>query len=599
VDSGAGAERPTIVSRRRIFHLVVIKPSRYDRDGYAIRWRISSTPSNTLALLNGLAIDAAQRQVLGPDVDIVCTAYDESNTRIVPEHIIEQIGRDGGRGLIGLVGVQTCQFPRAVDLAKPFLAAGIPVCIGGFHVSGCLAMLPTLPADLQAAVDLGISIFAGEAEEARLDQVLRDADSGRLQPIYNNMGDMVDLAGATLPILPPERRLRVSAGYATFDAGRGCPFQCSFCTIINVQGRKARNRTADDVERIIRTNAAQGATRFFITDDNFVRNREWEAILDRLILLRERDHLQIRLTIQVDVLCGKVAGFIEKAARAGVTRVFIGMESINPDALAAAKKRQNHITEYRRMLQAWKRVGVLTFAGYILGFPADTPETIARDVRIIQRELPVDILQFYILTPLPGSEDHKKLWEAGVPMDPDMNNYAATTATVAHPSMSKETLERAYWAAWRDYYSDTHIETVMRRAVASGTDIHDTMSMLLWFRGCSRFEVLHPMEGGYLRQRSRAERRPGFPLASPLIFYPGEAWRTVWTQLRYRALKRRIGGIHARILADPQRRSYMDQALTPPTDRELDELEMFSATASARAAAARHRMRQRDRAAAR
>jgi hypothetical protein len=276
-----------------------------------------------------------------------------------------------------------------------------------------------------------------------------------------------------------------------------------------------------------------------------------------------------------------------------VTRVFLGLESINPESLIAAKKRQNRITEYRRMLQAWKRAGVLTYAGYIMGFPADTPATIARDIKIIQRELPVDILEFFILTPLPGSEDHKKLWEAGVAMDPDMNNYALTSPTVAHPLMSKAELERAYRDAWNAYFTEAHMATVMRRAAASGQDIGDVMSMLLWFRGCSRFEGLHPLEGGFVRQRSRTERRPGLGLENPLLFYPREAWRTAVVQLRYRVLKRRLVRIRHDILADPQHRSYTDLALAPPTDEELDELEMFSATAGARAAAARHRAQRR------
>jgi len=68
-----------------------------------------------------------------------------------------------------------------------------------------------------------------------------------------------------------------------------------------------------------------------------------------------------------------------------VTRVFIGLENINPDNLAAAKKRQNKITEYRKMLLAWKAQGMMTLAGYILGFPGDTPESIRRDIEIVQR----------------------------------------------------------------------------------------------------------------------------------------------------------------------------------------------------------------------
>src|SRR5918997_2144866 len=103
--------------------------------------------------------------------------------------------REGGRAFIGLVGVQSNQFPRAVDLARQFIAAGLPVCIGGFHVSGCLAMLPQMPDDMREAQALGISFFAGEAEHGRLDAVLQDAWSGTLKPLYNHMDDLPSLQG--------------------------------------------------------------------------------------------------------------------------------------------------------------------------------------------------------------------------------------------------------------------------------------------------------------------------------------------------------------------------------------------------------------------
>ena len=111
--------------------------------------------------------------------------------------------------------------------------------------------------------------------------------------------------------------------------------------------------------------------------------------------------------------------------------MFIGLESINPETLKAAQKGQNRITEYRAMLQAWPASGALTYAGYILGFPADTPASIERDIRIIQRELPIDLLEFFILTPLPGSADHQNLHLAGVPMEPDLNRYDVVHVTTA------------------------------------------------------------------------------------------------------------------------------------------------------------------------
>jgi hypothetical protein len=463
-----------------------------------------------------------------------------------------------------MIGVQSNQFPRALDLARRFRAAGIPVAIGGFHVSGCLAMLPELPPDIKEALELGITLYAGEAE-GRMDVFLRDMAAGTPKPIYNYMDDLPEMAEATYPILPRETVARIAGHYTSFDAGRGCPFQCSFCTIINVQGRKSRYRTADDVEGIVRANAAQNITRFFITDDNFARNKNWEPILDRLIELREKDGFRIRLMLQVDTLCHRIPGFIEKAARAGCTAVFIGLENINPESLMGAKKRQNKIWEYREMFLAWRQAKVMTYAGYILGFPTDTPESIARDIEIIKKELPVDILEFFYLTPLPGSEDHKNLHVRGVPMDPDMNKYDLEHACTAHPVMSKETWERVYADAWTRYYSDAHVETIMRRAIATGinrTKVFDSMTV---FSGAARIEGVHPLQFGFVRRKIRTQRRHGMPVVNPLVFYP---WRVVdffTVGFRWWRLIRRYRAIMKRILAEPGAETYIDDALRPVT----------------------------------
>jgi hypothetical protein len=573
---------------RRRFQLYLIKPSHYDDDGYVIQWFRSAIPSNTLAALYGLAVDCRDRGVLGDDTDLDIFESDETNTRIRPDRIAGAIRAAGGLGLVAIVGVQSNQFPRAMDVARKLRAAGVEVAIGGFHVSGCMAMLPGIQPDLQEALDLGISLFAGEAE-GRLDLVLRDAAAGALKPIYNFMDDLPGLENAPPPILPAERIERTGGRLSSFDAGRGCPFQCSFCTIINVQGRKSRYRSASDVEELIRRNLAQGVDHFFITDDNLARNRNWEEIFDRLIAMREQEGLFFRFVIQVDTLCHKIPKFIEKAARAGVTRVFIGLENINPDNLLAAKKRQNRIGEYRKMLLAWKSVSCFTYAGYILGFPSDTLESIVRDIGIIQRELPLDLLEFFFLTPLPGSEDHKKLFTAGVPMDSDMNVYDLEHACTAHPKMSKREWERAYELAWATYYTPEHMETIMRRAMATRISPGKMMFLLLWFWGCVTLERVHPLQGGYLRRKVRTDRRPGFPIENPLLFYPKYAGETVAKHLRLLRMVWRIARVRRQLKRDPHARDYVDQALSPVQDDETEVLEMFTVTDSARAAGARAR----------
>jgi radical SAM superfamily enzyme YgiQ (UPF0313 family) len=459
------------------------------------------------------------------------------------------------------VGVQSNQFPRVMHLARELREAGVAVSIGGFHVSGCLAMLPGVQPDLQEAIDLGVSLFAGEAE-GRFDGVLIDAANGALKPIYNYLKDLPGLEQQPLPFLPRNILERTVAAQTSFDSGRGCPFQCTFCTIINVQGRKSRRRSADDVERIVRANHAQDVYRFFITDDNFARNKDWKSILNRLIKMRKREKIKLKLMIQVDTLCHKIPGFIKKSRKAGVNKVFIGLESIHPEALKSSKKRQNQISDYREMLQAWHDRRVVVTAGLIIGFPGDTRESILRDVEIIKRDLPIDILEFFCLTPLPGSQDHKELFTAGVPMDPDMNNYDLQHVTTAHTQMSMEGWQETYRAAWKQFYTRKHMKTILRRGCAAGINNRRLANMLFWFHGCKAIEEVHPLEGGLFRIKTRRERRPGLPIEGRLRFYGRYGWQFVSKHLRYAGLILWLRWVSWQLDRDPEAVNYSDAATT-------------------------------------
>ncbi len=566
-------------AKRRRFLLFLIKPSHYDDDGYVIQWMRSALPSNSLACLYGIANDAAENGALGDNVDIEIFALDETNTRIRPDRIASQIKEAGG-GLVGFVGAQSNQFPRVMDLARPLRAAAIPVCIGGFHVSGCLAMLPETPELLNEALDLGISLFAGEAE-GRFTDLLRDAARGEMKPIYNYLNDLPGLEGATASMLPRERVNRTIGMIASFDAGRGCPFLCSFCTIINVQGRKSRYRTADDIETLVRANHANGIRYYFITDDNLARNRNWELIFDRLIALRQ-EGLNSRFVIQVDTACHKIPRFVEKAMAAGVKRVFIGLENINPDSLSGAKKKQNHISDYREMLQAWRKARAITYCGYIIGFPNDTPELIVRDIEVIQRELPLDILQFSCLTPLPGSEDHAKAVKAGVDIDADLNKFDLEHVVCDHPKMTRQQWQEAYWSAWSTYYTDDHMKTVIRRAAAGGARVDAVCFLMVTFWASSQLYNIYPLQAGLVRRKVRTDRRPGMPIENALIFYPRYAWETVSIFARAAGKLWKLWRFARSVQRDPNAKAYSDAALAGATSDS--SLEMFQLSESARKA---------------
>jgi len=579
----------------KTFHVEIIKPSHYDKDGYVIQWWKAWIPSNSMACLYAIAQDCARRKVIGDYLKIEVAAYDEMNIAIPVESIAARVKQPGHDGIVCLVGVQTNQYPRAMAIARQLRSRGVKVAIGGFHVSGCISMLNELTPELQEALDLGIVLFAGEAEE-HFEPFLKDVYEGRPKPIYNHVNALPSLQGQTVPYLPRDLVRRYDGVMSSFDAGRGCPFQCSFCTIINVQGRKSRWRDADDIERIVLQNAAQGISRFFVTDDNFARNRNWEAIFDRMIELREQRGYSLHFLIQVDVLAHKIPNFIEKAARAGCRYVFVGLESINPENLAHMKKNQNRITEYRKMFQAWKEAGIVTYAGYIMGLPGDTPETLKRDIAIVQKEVPVDLLEFTMLTPLPGSEDHKKLYEKGVWMDADLNKYDLETVTVEHPSMSREEWQQAYRDLWNWYYTDEHVETIMRGNVAYGIKPVRIARSVLQICGAANFEGVHPQQCGYFRRRDRTQRRSELPRVPALVFYPRHIWQTIGKYVRFGLYGLKLHRMRRRLEKDNTAKAYQDVAIRPVVDAEGETLALFELNNSSRVAVEKARRQARSRA---
>src|ERR1700693_5994726 len=130
------------------------------------------------------------------------------------------------------------------------------------------------------------------------------------------------------------------------------------------------------------------------------------------------------------------------------------------------------------MLMVWESVRVITYAGYILGFPHATVASLVHDIAVIQRELPVDLLEFFYLTPLPGSQDHLKLFKANAPLDPDMNKYDLNHICTTHPKMSRADWDRAYKLAWQRYYTVDHVETILRRVAKTRANASNALFLI-------------------------------------------------------------------------------------------------------------------------
>ncbi|MCZ6624587.1 MAG: radical SAM protein, partial [Deltaproteobacteria bacterium] len=398
---------PTEKQLIKRFRIVLIKPSKYDDNGYVIRFWKGVLPSNTLNVLHGLTEDVKTRRVFG-DLKIEIVTFDETAEKVPIQKIIRWSRHPGTKLLVCLVGVQTNQFPRALYIGKQFRAHGIDVIMGGFHTSGTISMLGEQEPDIQELFRESISVVSGEAE-GKWEGILSDCIRGELQPLYSyaqDLQNLVNIENAPLPLISPKTMKHFAKpAFGTADTSRGCPFACTFCTIINVQGRMMRERSPKNIATLMRKNYIEhGVSYYFFTDDNFVRKKFWRETFEAIIQLRE-EGIKVSFMMQVD-LARKPKDFVSLAAKAGCTQVFIGMESVNPENLKAEGKGQNHVEEYQGIIQEWHDAEIVVHTGYIIGLPCDTKEQVPQDIRYLMDVLKPDQASFFMLTPLPGSHDH-------------------------------------------------------------------------------------------------------------------------------------------------------------------------------------------------
>ena len=503
---------------KKTFHIAFIAPSKYDEDGYVLHWQRSFMVSHSLAVLHGIADDCRQRMVLGEDVDITMDVHNEYRKVIPIKEITERI-QAADWGFVGLTGVLTNQFPRALDIAQLFRDQDIPVVIGGYHVSGVLGVLGKYSPELEEAANLGVTLFAGAAEES-FDQLLLDFKNNTVKPLYNHLAKVIDLRAAPMPIISIEEVKNSFSKMATIETSRGCPFKCSFCCIPNIQGRNIQSRDPDAVVEFIRRHNKLGVREFFFADDNFVRNREWEIIFDKLIALRKEENLKFTILIEVDTLAYKTRNFVSKSAQVGAKDVFIGMESIDPEAIEACGKKQNKSADYQAMFKSWYDAGCVAVVGVILGFPADTREKLLRDFDTLINDYGVEFVSGAILTPLPGSQDHKKLLDDGKWLHPDLNNYDMSHLVFPHKTLSEKEILSMGFEGLAKFYSLkrcwTMYKRIYQRPRLPGAGTGWLMSLVLGNRVFKK----GPYEVGHGRIRLRNERRSNLKTEPAILFYP-------------------------------------------------------------------------------
>lgn len=517
----------------RELDVTLIRPTNYTDDGYPISMRIGVIRSNTLTQMGTLARDIVNYPFFN-GMSLKVRQVDEAIQRVPRDTIIRRSRRPGVKSIVMLVGVQTNQFPRAQDIASWFLPHGIPVLIGGFHVSGMMSMIG-LTADLRAAMSNGIILVAGEVEGERLPAVVEDVVRGKAEPLYSFLNPTTDLSDLPVPRLSKEDLKHFASPYSTIDTGRGCVFTCDFCTIINVQGRTMRCRDPKQVVEFVRQNYhSVGVEHSFFTDDNLARNPRWRELFAGLIHLREVEHIPFTFMMQSDLAARKMPGgdFFVLAARAGCNQTFFGVESVNRLNLRSQEKFQNQVAEYKALVEHCHSHGITCHAGYILGLPFDTTASIEEDIGELQR-MGFDSASFYILSPLPGSKDHQKWWREGRWMDPDFNTYDSAHVAVLPERMTREELMQAYRDAWERFYSTDHMVNVLK---GWRDDWRGYWGRLFFFGAylyASRIERLHPMNCGFWTVRHRRDRRAGLPIEPFIPFWLG----------RVRSAAHRIRGV--------------------------------------------------------
>ena len=503
----------------RELDITLIRPTNYTNDGYPIRTRVGVIRSNTLTQMGTLTRDLISYPFFN-GVTLNVHLIDEAIQRVPVKDILKRSRIPGVKSIVMLVGVQSNQYPRAQDIASWFLPHGISVLIGGFHVSGMLAMIG-LTSDLRVALSNGIILVAGEVEGGRLPAIIEDVVRGRAEPLYNFMNPTADLSDLPTPRLTKEDFKNFASPFSTIDTGRGCVFTCDFCTIINVQGRTMRCRDPKQIVEFVRQSYKDaGIAHCFFTDDNIARNPRWRELFAGLIELREVEKIPFTFMMQSDLAARKIPGgdFFILAARAGCNQVFFGVESVNRENLRSQEKFQNQVSEYQGLVAHCHSLGVSTHAGYILGLPFDTPASIRQDIAELQR-IGFDSASFYILSPLPGSKDHQRWWQERRWMDRDFNTYDSAHVAVAPERMTKEELLQAWRDSWEQFYSTEYMVEVLKSWRHDWKYYWDRVFFFAWYLYASRVERLHPMNCGFWTVRKRSDRRAGLAREGLIPFW--------------------------------------------------------------------------------
>lgn len=462
--------------------VIIIKPSKYLPNGSVERFCRGFMPNSTLPYIRSI------------------TPTDVGGTPVTVHAIDEYVHTDldylsllrrpcGDRKLVVLVGVQSHQFHRALDLAAYARRNNCLAIIGGPHVMTC---------DTSMLHGRGVSFAQAEAELIWSD-ILHDATSGELQPVYGSDRRWKQHLDAAV-LAPPSRSdlgRYVIPMLGVYPA-RGCPFLCNFCSVTKIAGRRIRSQSIATTLASLRAAKAAGVRMIMFTSDNFNKYPEAEALLDAMI----EERLGLNFFVQCDTQIARQEHLVELLARAGCFQMFVGVESFNRQTLLAAHKGQNRPEMYQDIVRLCREQGVNSHFSNIIGFPQQTEREVHEHVETL-REIDPTWASFYILCPIPGTEQYDDFAAQGLITERNLDRFDTTCLTWRHPLLSRERLSELLFDCYRRFYSLGHVlRNVRQRCFKNGWGrVGETLGSLSMsvFNRYSAWRRTHPMSGGLWR----------------------------------------------------------------------------------------------------
>lgn len=470
-----------VSSRPAALRVVVLKPGKYDADGYVQRFRRGFMPNSTVSYLASLTpaeVDGARCEAVTVDEYIhTDLAY------------LDLLKRDPHRRtLLALAGVQSHQFQRALDLAAFARSRGVEAAvIGGPHPMTC---------DTSDLHGRGVSFCLSEAESV-WPAILRDALEGELQPVYGSDARWETRLDPP-PLIPPSRRdlRRYAVRMLGVYPARGCPYTCTFCSVIKIAGRQMRSQPVQTTIASLKAAAAAGVRLIMFTADNFNKYPEVRQLLESMI----EEKIRLPFFAQCDAQVGKQEDLIELLARAGCFQMFVGVESFQREALRGAHKFQNHPETYGRIVELCRAHRITTHFSNIIGFPPDTEEGVLEHLRKL-RELRPDVASFYILTPIPGTDQYEDFLEQGLITERNLDRFDGTCVTWRHPNLEPGRWQELLMRCYHEFYSARDVGGKLLRWVFSRWDYRTSAALLAMggYAVLQRISALqgdHPLNGG-------------------------------------------------------------------------------------------------------